>query len=114
MSTLFKPAGYNSVSPYFVVNNAPAFIALLKDFLYAEELRRYDRPDGAIMHAECRLDDSVIMISDASSEFPANNLLMHVYVPDVHLTFQKAIDAGCEIIERPVKKPDDPDIRGMV
>lgn len=24
----FKPKGYNSVSPYFIVNDAPAFIAI--------------------------------------------------------------------------------------
>jgi PhnB protein len=113
MSTTFKPSGYSAVSPYFVVHDAPAFISLLKNIFAAEDLRRYDRPDGTIMHAELRIEDSVIMISEASSAFPSNNLLMHVYVPDVHDTFQKALDAGCEAIENPVQKPGDPDIRGM-
>lgn len=113
MSTTFKPNGYNAVSPYFVVNDAQKFISVLATIFDTEELRRFDRPDGTIMHAEMRIYDSVIMISEASSAFPSNNLLMHVYVPDVHTTFKKALDAGCVAIENPVQKDGDPDIRGM-
>jgi PhnB protein len=58
------------------------------------------------------VDDSVIMISDASSAYPANEVLLHVYVPDVHTTFNTAIELGCEVVERPVNKDGDPDTRG--
>jgi PhnB protein len=37
--------------------------------------------------------------------------VIHVYVPDVDQTFQKAVDAGCEIVEMPKKKEEDPDKR---
>lgn len=36
---------------------------------------------------------------------------MHVYVSDVDTVFQKAIDAGCEIIEKPKGREGDPDRR---
>ena len=112
MNTSYKPAGYNSLSPYLIVDGAQKMIDLLKGIFDAKELRRYNNPDGSIMHVEVRVDDSVLMIADASSMYPANELLLHVYVPDVLKTFKKAIDLGCEVIEQPVNKGDDPDTRG--
>ena len=112
MSTSFKPLGYNSVSPYLIVDGTQKMINLLKEIFQATELRRYDGPNGTIMHVELRIDDSVIMMSDATPAYPANKFLLHVYVPDVHSIFNKAIELGCEVIERPVNKEGDPDTRG--
>ena len=111
MNKAFKPPGYNSVSPYFIVNGAQHFINLLREIFNAEELRRYDRPDGTIMHAEIRIDDSVIMVGDSSAEFPAITLVLHVYVANVDEVFDRAIQAGCEIIEKPKESEGDPDRR---
>ena len=111
MNKAFKPTGYNSVSPYFIVNGAQQFINLLREIFNAEELRRYDRPDGTIMHAEIRIDDSVIMIGDSSAKFPAISLILHVYVANVDEVFDRAIQAGCEIIEKPKESQGDPDRR---
>ena len=61
MESKYKPENYNSVSPYLVVHGAQRMIELLKSIFDAEELRKYDMPDGTIMHAEVRIDDSVIM-----------------------------------------------------
>ena len=108
----FKPDGYNSASPYFIVAGAEQWIKLLGTIFDATESRRYMNKDGTIMHLELRIDDSIIMVSEASTQYPANELLMHVYVPDVHATFKKAIEAGCEAVEQPVQKGH-PDIRGM-
>ena len=35
------------------------------------------------MHAEVMIDDSVIMVADASDQFPPLTHLLHLYVPDV-------------------------------
>jgi PhnB protein len=111
MAADFKPHGYNSVSPYFIVRDALKFMDLLKVIFEAHELRRYDRPDGTIMHAEMMIDDSVIMLGEASDKFPAVPLVLHVYVPQVDDVFEKAIKAGCEIIEAPKQQEGDPDRR---
>lgn len=109
----FKPDNYNSVSPYFVVTEAQRFIDLMTGIFAAKQLRRYNRPDGSLMHAEMQIDDSVIMIGGASEDYPSNQLLIHVYVSDVFVTFQKAIELGCEAVEDPINKEGDPDTRGM-
>ena len=108
----FKPAGYNSLSPYFIVDDCWRMVELLKGIFNAEELRKYELPDGTIMHMELKIDDSVIMIADSSKEYPANNLLIHVYVPDVRETFKKAISLGCQSVQEPENKEGDPDVRG--
>ena len=112
MSPPFKPSGYNAVSPYLVVDGAQRMIDFLKAAFGATELRRYDNADGTIMHAEVMIDDSVVMIGDASAEFRANQLLIHVYVADVDGLFSRALAAGATIDQQPQQKPGDPDRRG--
>lgn len=108
----FKPNDYNSVSPYFMVEDAQRLVKLLADIFGAKTLRRYDKPDGKIMHIEVQIDDSILMMSDATPQYPANKYWMHVYVPDVDETFKKAITLGCEMVDEPKTKENDPDRRG--
>jgi len=110
--TPFKPTNYNAVSPYFMVDGATKMIELLTALFGAKVLRRYDKPDGKIMHVEVQIDDSVIMMSDATPQYPANHYWMHVYVPDVDATFRQAVALGCEIVDMPKTKDNDPDRRG--
>lgn len=112
MQKNFKPTGYNSASPYFVIQNAKKFVDLLKQLFNATQHRTFNRPDGSIMHTELKIDDSIIMLSEASENFPANNHLMHVYVPNADDTYKKALALGCKSLEAPSQKEGDPDKRG--
>jgi uncharacterized glyoxalase superfamily protein PhnB len=71
----FKPKGYNSVSPYFIVDGAQLFIEILSKIFQVKELRRYDLPDGSIMHMELQLEDTVIMLSESSEKYRQSNSL---------------------------------------
>jgi PhnB protein len=108
----FKPQNYNSLSPYLIVDDAQGLIDLLKIVFNAIELRRFNRENGKIAHAELKLDDSVIMISNSTELYLANKTMLHMYVPDVYKTFDLAIQNGCEIIDKPINKNGDPDTRG--
>jgi PhnB protein len=112
MTKTYKPAAYNSVSPYFVVEGAQRLVDLLRGIFGATQLRRYERPDGTIMHVELRIDDSVIMIGDASEQYPAREQMLHVYVQDVDAVFDRAIEMGCTVIEEPKVREGDPERRG--
>lgn len=112
MEKIFKPRGYNSVSPYFVVKGAQKMVDLLKEVFQGRELRRYDGPDGTIMHVEIQVDNSVIMIGDSSEQYPPNQLLIHVYVDNVDEVFKRALDNGCKSLEPPAQREGDPDRRG--
>ena len=108
----YKPNNYNSLSPYLIVENAEKLVDLLKTIFGARELRRFDHENGTIAHIELELDDSILMISNSTENYPANTTMLHIYVPDVFKTFDLAIKNGCVIIEKPVNKEGDPDIRG--
>lgn len=114
MSTQFKPDGYSSVSPYLVVEDAQRVVDFLVDAFDATELRRYDAPDGSIVHVEVRIDDAVVMLGEASDDFSAFESLVHVYVPDVDETYRRALDAGGVPVEEPQRREGDPDRRGSV
>jgi PhnB protein len=115
MPASYKPAGYNSVSPYLIVEGADATIKFLKDAFDAVELRRFPAPDGSggVMHAEVRIDDTVVMLADRPGEWPTVPAHVHVYVADVDASYQRALDCGAIAVQEPVKKEDD-DKRGGV
>jgi PhnB protein len=114
MSGQSKPQGYTSLSPYLVVHGAQKVIDFLKQTFGATELRRYDMPDGSIMHAEIRVDDTVVMIADGGGEWPPFPSWLHVYVPDVDATYARALKAGGASVQAPDRKEGDPDRRGGV
>ena len=113
MQSSHKPEGYTTASPYLIVNGAGDTIEFLKQVFGAEELRRFATEDGRIMHAEVRIDDTVVMVADAAEGWPAIPSHVHVYVPDVDDTWRRALQAGAESVQEPVKK-DDEDRRGGV
>jgi len=114
MINQYKPAGYNSVSPYIMVDGARKFIDMLIQIFEAKEKRSYVRTDGSVMHAELQIDDSVIMIADATEKYPAYHFWLHIYVLDVDKIFEKAVEYGCEVIESPTMKEGDTDRRGTL
>jgi PhnB protein len=101
MAVKWIPEGYHVVTPYFVVPGAGEFIEFLKEAFGAQERERFGRPDGAIMHAEVSIGDSVIMLGDASPEFAATRSSTHLYVDDVDASYDRALQAGGESLREP-------------
>jgi uncharacterized glyoxalase superfamily protein PhnB len=113
MDVSYKPHNYNSVSPYLIVDGASVTIDFLKAAFGAVELRRFPDAAGKVMHAEVRLDDTVIMLTGAAEGWPAIPAHVHIYTPDVDATYQRAMAAGASSIQEPVQKEDE-DKRGGV
>lgn len=113
MTVPYKPNNYSTVSPYLLVNGASATIDFLQHVFDAVELRRFPDEAGRIMHAEVQIEDTVIMLADATEEWAPNTSYVHIYVRDVDVTYQRALEAGATAVQAPTKK-DDPDKRGGV
>lgn len=109
----FKPEGYNSVSPYLLVSDAAATIRFAEEVFGATVLRHFPDGKGRVMHAEIRIDDSVVMLADATPDWPPMPAFVHVYVPDVDVTYARALAVGAASVQEPVKK-DDEDKRGGI
>ncbi|MGH2569268.1 MAG: VOC family protein [Bacteroidota bacterium] len=113
MNISYKPQNYNSVSPYLIVKDANGTIEFLKRIFGAVELRRYPDAEGKIMHAEVRIDDTVLMLADSAEAWPAVPSHVHIYVKDVDATYKQSLEAGATSVQEPVKKEDE-DKRGGV
>lgn len=113
MTTAHKPDGYNSASPYLVVTDAAATIRFLERVFSGVSLRSHPGEGGRLMHAEVRIDDTVVMLADAAPQWPAVPAHVHVYVPDVDATYAQALAAGATSVQAPVQKGDE-DKRGGV
>jgi Uncharacterized protein conserved in bacteria len=107
----WKPDLYPSLSPYLICPEAEALIAFLGDVFDGRLLRRFDRPDGSLMHAEVLIDDSVVMIGGGPTEPGARPVHLHVYVQDVETVFARALAAGATAVQEPVRQSED-DFRG--
>lgn len=104
----YKPEGHTSVSPYLVVDGARRTLDFLSRVFDAQVLLVHD---GGLGHAEVRIDDTVLMLSDAVEGWPAIASHVHVYVPDVDATWRRAMAAGATPVQEPVRKGDE-DKRG--
>jgi uncharacterized glyoxalase superfamily protein PhnB len=113
MPDSYKPSGYTSVSPYLIIDGASRTIEFLVQAFDAVELRRFPDPAGKIMHAEVRIDDTVVMLADSAEAWPPISSHVHIYVPDVDAAYQRALEAGALSVQAPVKK-EDADKRGGV
>src|SRR5918996_2056051 len=114
MDRTYKPHGYSSVSPYVVADGAQDVIDFLIKSFDARQTRRYDMPDGSIMHAEVLIDDTVVMIADGADDNPPFPIWLHVYVPDVDTSYRRALEAGGLSVDAPKQREGDPDRRGGV
>src|SRR5262245_9539231 len=114
MASAYKPQGYSTVSPYLIIDGAAKTIDFLVRAFDAVELARFPAPNGKLLHAAVRIDDTVVMMGDAQPpDWPAIAAYVHVYVADVDKTYQRALQAGATSVQAPVKKQDE-DKRGGV
>lgn len=96
------PEGFHTATPTLIVRNAADAIEFYKKVFDAEERMRMPSPDGKIMHAELKIGDSIIFLSDEFSNMGGKSPQtlgghsggVYLYVPDVDDVFQRAIAAG--------------------
>ena len=104
------PDGHRTVTPYLTVQGAAKAIEFYKRAFGAHDEGRMDSPDGKrVIHAEIRIGDSMVMLSD---EFPGmgprspqvlggTTASIFLYVPDVDASFKRAVDAGAKALMPP-------------
>ncbi|HEX2715026.1 MAG TPA: VOC family protein [Candidatus Acidoferrales bacterium] len=101
----FIPQGLRSVTPYLHPRRAGEVIEFLKRAFGAEELARYQSPEGAILHAKVRIGDSILEMGEAHGPYQPMPCGLHLYVPDTDALYARAISAGATSIEAPINKP---------
>ena len=98
------PDGYHSVTPFLLVKGADKLIDFAKKAFNAKEMELHKNPDGSIMHATIKIDDSMIMLSEANEKWPAMPSMLHLYVKDVDTVYKRALQAGGVSMREPVNE----------
>jgi uncharacterized glyoxalase superfamily protein PhnB len=104
MATHVKPVpeGYHTVTPYLVVDGAERVIRFMKEAFGAQPVfEPMMRPDGKVMHAEFKIGNSIVMISDSSERAQAASAMLYLYVPNVDAVYQMALKAGATALTEP-------------
>lgn len=99
------PEGYRTVTPYLCVKGAAQAIEFYTKALGATEVGRLPMPDGRLGHAEVRIGDSMLMLSDEFPEFGnlspqtlgGSPVAIHVYGEDVDALAAQVAAAGIPV-----------------
>jgi PhnB protein len=102
-------AGAGGLCPYIAVRNASKAIAFYKAAFGAEELfRLVDPASGKVGHAELRVGNGILMVSDEYPDFGAvspeslggSPAKLHIDVADCEEVFTAATRAGATVLRK--------------
>ncbi len=94
------PPGYHSATPYLVVKDGNRALEYYQKAFGATQLHKMDGPGGKIMHAEFKIGDSIIMLSEemgrnrSPQSLGGSPVSIFLYVENVDSVFKQAVDAG--------------------
>jgi PhnB protein len=97
MSAMYIPPGFNTVTPYFFVENAESFVSFLVKGLGGLETLRTLAPDGRLANVQVRLGTSTVMVSEAVAQYPRMSASYYLYVEDAHAAMRRALDHGATL-----------------
>lgn len=97
------PEGFHTVTPYVVVNGAARAIELYVKAFGAERGHEDVSPEGRMRHAQIRIGNSHLMLTDGSADygfmlpvqhFGGSPIHLFLYVDDADSVFRQAVAAG--------------------
>ena len=99
------PAGYPSVVPTLRAHGAERLLAFLQAVFEAEVPHCGKDESGRINHAEVRIGQGVVEVSEANGAWPAIAASLHVFVPDADAAYRRALEAGATSLYEPADMP---------
>ena len=102
------PEHLRTVTPRLVVSDGAAAIAFYARAFGAGQIGdRFTGPDGELIHAEIRIGDSVVMITEDAADGPVASpdrlggmvsCVMALYWENVDAAWDRAVSAGAEVM----------------
>jgi uncharacterized glyoxalase superfamily protein PhnB/catechol 2,3-dioxygenase-like lactoylglutathione lyase family enzyme len=96
------PEHLGTVTARLLVRRGAEAIEFYRNAFGAQELgERFTGPNGEVIHAEIRIGDSVVMITEESDEMPSGALsgaIMATYWENVDEAWERALGAGAEVV----------------
>ena len=105
------PEGQHTVTPGLIHKEAKKAIEFYKKAFGAEVKSNMTMPDGRVMHAEIKIGDSTVFLSDEFPEMAPDHKSpqtagcvtgsLYLYVQDCDAAFKRATDAGAKVVMPP-------------
>jgi PhnB protein len=100
------PKEYATPTPYLCIQGAAEAIEFYKQVFDATEMMRIGSPDGRIGHAEIKIGEGIVMLSDEHPEIGVvgpktiggTPVSLMVYVLDVDAKIQLATELGAKVL----------------
>lgn len=89
-----------SVNPFIVIDDAAGFIDFAQ-FVFdgtEETAVRTATPNGSLIHAEVRIGDSLILLSDRQEGWSAHPGYFEIWVSNAELVIARAIERGSTLV----------------
>lgn len=101
--------GFTAVTPYVRLPEADPVIEFARRVFRAEETHRATSGGGGV-HCELRIGDSMVMIGGGPLKAGAQAIVprlaaFHVHIPDVDACYERAVEAGAEVMRGPADEP---------
>lgn len=96
-----------TITPYLLYEDVDGALSFLSRAFGFKEVLRYTGEEGYVNHAEMRLGDGKIYLGDPGDQYRNPKKVGHdtvgiyVLVDDVDRHFERAKEAGAEIVEEP-------------
>ncbi|HEY0971666.1 MAG TPA: VOC family protein [Gemmatimonadales bacterium] len=105
MATKHIPEGYHTITPSIIVRDAREAIEFYGRAFGAEAVTLMTDRNGAVMHAEIRIGDSILMMGEENEQWGMRSPLslggspssLHIYVEDADAVFARAVEAGAKV-----------------
>ena len=95
------PKGYHTITPLLRVKESLKLIDFLVQVFEAKEISRYHQKDGSIIHAEVRIGDSIIIVSDSTLEWKPTSCALYLHVDDTDKRYERALEYGATSLMEP-------------
>ncbi len=93
--------GYHTVTPVLTVQGAAKLIDFLTQAFDAKEIYRLAGPAGAVMHAEVKIGNSMVMLDEANDECTVMPARIVLYVEHADALYKRALEAGATSVREP-------------
>lgn len=94
---MYLPEGFNTITPYFIVDDANVFIDFLKNAFDGVEVGRTEM-DRRIPNAQIRIGTSTIMLGESNENTAATTGSYYLYVENAGESMKRALDSGGELV----------------
>ncbi|MDQ6610074.1 MAG: VOC family protein [Bacteroidota bacterium] len=95
---------YPTVTPYLITLHAFEVIEFLKTAFNATEIHLQKRDDGTVAHASLHIEESMVMLSESTADYPPMPCMIYLYMDDCDECYNKAIAAGGTSLREPTNE----------